>query len=74
MVCLEYTYIQVVQNLMNTVEPGYKRKLSGPFMLNLDIKETGYSGNLDIREKKGWSPGFSYIQVLLYHFKIFKGR
>jgi hypothetical protein len=46
LVCLEYTYIQGVKNLMNTVEPGYKRKLSGPSMLNLDIKETGYSGIL----------------------------
>jgi hypothetical protein len=35
-------------------------------MLNLDLKESGYSGNLNIREKKGWSPGFSYIQVRLY--------
>lgn len=36
----------------DTVEPGFNRNFFGPFMLNLDIKETEYSGNLDIKEKK----------------------
>jgi hypothetical protein len=63
-------YLNISQSYgYNTVEPGCKRKFSGPFMLNLDIKETGYSGNLDIWEKKGWSSGFSYIQVQLYLYK-----
>jgi hypothetical protein len=35
-------------------------------MLSLVIRETGFSGNLDIREKKKGGPLDSLIQVRLY--------
>jgi hypothetical protein len=59
----EHIFMTIVV-ITNTVEPGYKRtgykrildtreNFLGPSCWALDIKETEYSGNLDIREKKG---------------------